>query len=332
MRTALLIAYLLTTATALADTGAAANNKTPTDKGAAEKSRGAELARVNDATIYEADVDRTLSQTPGVGAADRANPLVRAGVLNQLIERQLLTEYLAAQKIAATPKEVDVEIARQKAELDRSKQSLDALLAKLGQTEADYRAELAWKLSWQRFLDKQLTDEALEAFFKAHQREFDGSQLHVQHILLRPAIAGDDSAIASLVKQADDIRQQILDKKITFEAAAAKYSAGPSREKGGDIGHIGRHGPMVEAFNKAAFSLGPDDISQPVITPFGVHLIRALSVKPGTKKWTDVRDQLRTVLAQHLFDETAKQQLGAAKVEFLTRGPHFKPGTTQLEQ
>ncbi len=313
--------------TALAETPPKATDvaKTPADK-----TSGLELVRVNGKPIFDADVDRMLAKSGAIAAADRTNPLFRAAVLNQLVDRRLVQDFLVKSKVEASPQEVEVEIARLKAELDRSKQTLDQLLARTGQTDASLRAELAWELSWQRYVKQQITDESLEAFFNAHHLEFDGSELHVGHILLRPTVAGDDAALASLVKQAIDIRQQILDKKITFEAAAAKYSAGPSREKGGDLGYIGRHGPMVEPFNRAAFALGKDDISPPVATVFGIHLIRALSVKPGTKKWTDVRDPLRTAMTEQLFQQVATKQLATAKIEFTGKAPFIKPGTTEL--
>ena len=58
-----------------------------------------------------------------------------------------------------------------------------------------------------------------------------------------------------------------------FSELARKFSLCPSRQVGGELGEFGR-GRMVEAFETAAFALTVGQISGPVRTPFGYHLIR----------------------------------------------------------
>lgn len=58
----------------------------------------------------------------------------------------------------------------------------------------------------------------------------------------------------------------------TFEDLAPKFSKCPSRAKGGDLGEFGK-GRMVEAFETAAFDLAVGQVSKPVRTRFGYHLI-----------------------------------------------------------
>ncbi len=108
----------------------------------------------------------------------------------------------------------------------------------------------------------------MKAFFEKHRSHFDGSKIRVTHIILRPAKNGDQEEVATLQAQAEQIRQDILAKKITFADAVAKYSMGPSRRQNGDLGFIERTGPMVPAFTEAAFNLKPGEISPVVITPF----------------------------------------------------------------
>lgn len=59
----------------------------------------------------------------------------------------------------------------------------------------------------------------------------------------------------------------------TFDELAQKFSKCPSRARGGDLGEFGR-GRMVPAFEEAAFALKVDEVSGPVRTPFGYHLIK----------------------------------------------------------
>lgn len=72
-------------------------------------------------------------------------------------------------------------------------------------------------------------------------------------------------------EQAEQIRQEIIDGR-SFSAAAREYSECPSSSEGGDLGYFPR-GMMVPAFDKAAFNMPIGEISQPVQTEFGWHLI-----------------------------------------------------------
>ncbi len=73
-------------------------------------------------------------------------------------------------------------------------------------------------------------------------------------------------------------RQKILSGQISFEEAAKQVSTCPSGKKGGDLGFFDRE-QMVEAFSKAAFSLPKGQLSEPVETPFGWHLIKVVDQK-----------------------------------------------------
>ncbi len=71
--------------------------------------------------------------------------------------------------------------------------------------------------------------------------------------------------------EADKIREEILSGK-NFEQAAAESSKCPSGARGGDLGFFGK-GQMVQEFEKTAFELPVGEVSQPVQTQFGWHLI-----------------------------------------------------------
>jgi parvulin-like peptidyl-prolyl isomerase len=66
-----------------------------------------------------------------------------------------------------------------------------------------------------------------------------------------------------------------LNKGTNFTQLAAEKSLCPSKRKGGDLGTFGR-GAMVKEFELAAFSLQKGQISQPVKTEFGWHIIKRL--------------------------------------------------------
>lgn len=74
-------------------------------------------------------------------------------------------------------------------------------------------------------------------------------------------------------KEAVQIKKDIQSGNITFEDAARQYSLCPSGQKGGDLGFFNRR-QMVQQFSDAAFDLKVGEISDPVGTQFGWHIIK----------------------------------------------------------
>ena len=126
------------------------------------------------------------------------------------------------------------------------------------------------------------------------------------------------------------IREAIEAGKITFEQAAERFSVGPSRAQGGDLGFFPRRGVMSDTFSNAAFALEKDQISQPVESPYGVHLIRVTDTKPGTKQWTEVVNDLRLPASMEMFNNLAEKEHANAKIEFTGIVPYFKPDTHEV--
>lgn len=89
------------------------------------------------------------------------------------------------------------------------------------------------------------------------------SQIRASHILVKQDY------------EAQDILKK-LDEGKSFEELAKSFSMCPSSEQGGDLGAFSR-GQMVHEFENAAFELEVGEISAPVKTQFGYHLIKRLS-------------------------------------------------------
>lgn len=83
--------------------------------------------------------------------------------------------------------------------------------------------------------------------------------------------------LVSTEQEAENLRNEIAGGK-NFADAAAEYSKCPSGANGGDLGYFGR-GMMVKPFEDAAFELEVGELSKPVQTQFGWHLIEVTGKK-----------------------------------------------------
>jgi len=288
------------------------------------------VALVDGAAVTVGEVDAALATAlAGRTVSSVLLPRLRAEVLAQLIDR-LLVERAIGKNYRPSPEEVDKAVARFSQQAKDRGQSLDQILKERGANAKTLRRQLAWQLGWDSYLRDRLNDAMLKAYFERHQREFDGTQLRVRHILLRPQPGGKPEENAKLLAEAGSLRERIAAGKITFDQAARRFSAGPSRTAGGDLGYIPRRGVMVEPFARAAFALEKAEVSPPVATSFGVHLIEVTDIRPGNRDWVGVRDELLAPASKAMFDELAAAELKKAKVEFTGAMPYFRPGTREL--
>lgn len=83
---------------------------------------------------------------------------------------------------------------------------------------------------------------------------------------------GASHILVKTLPEAESLQQKIAE-GADFASLAREYSLCPSKRNGGDLGFF-RRGQMVKPFEEAVFSLEVDAISEPVITQYGVHLIK----------------------------------------------------------
>jgi len=300
-------------------------------------------AVVNGQAIPKKSVDRALK---GVRPDDLER--ARAEVMDFLIDNTLIDQYLVQQqKITVDEKELETRLKEIKAEIEKappgaqaSKKTLDQVLKDLDMSEAEFRAQVIADQRWEKFALAQSNDANLKALFERSPEVFDGSMVRARHILLT-ATNNDPKALEALKAQLADMRKQIAEKadaavaklpatadamtrqqehnkqvEEAFSALAREKSACPSKRDGGDINWFPRTGSMVEPFAAAAFALKPYEMSQPVQTQFGVHLILVTAKKPGQEvKFDQVKEEVREVYCNRLRDHLVAQLRKAATIQ-----------------
>jgi peptidyl-prolyl cis-trans isomerase C len=273
-------------------------------------------ATVNGEPIYAREVERELARVLGKRKAEAAAlAALRTKALSQLVDRRLILAHLAENGFAASSQDIDLAISRVRKQLAQQEVSLEAYVKDAGMSMDEFRHTLAWQIGWRRYLQKFITDDNLQRYFDKHRRQFDGTEMRVAHILFKVEPRNDEQALSEAIALAEQVRRQIQSGELSFADAAAKHSDAPTGTDGGDIGFIARRQPMPEPFSNAAFALDKGQISQPVVSPVGVHLIQCLEIKPGKSTWQDVRTKLVPAVTQYLFEWVADQQRPKATVE-----------------
>jgi peptidyl-prolyl cis-trans isomerase SurA len=131
------------------------------------------------------------------------------------------------------------------------------------------------------------------------------TQTHARHILIRPSeIVSEDEALRRL----REIRLRVEGGSGDFAELARQYSVDGSAGRGGDLGWI-YPGDTVPEFERAMNALAPGQISEPVRTPFGVHLIQVIERRTDEASPDRVRQMARQALRARRIDEAQQDWL-----------------------
>lgn len=274
------------------------------------------LATVNGFPITAEMVQRDLERTTaGIQLGTVEAEKARKATLKKLIDQRVAYAFLEKHQISAGKDEVDLRLEELKTELATVEKTIDDYLDQTSQTIDEFKFQMAWQISWQRYLDRKLTDEFLESHFLQNQRSMDGTELHVAHLLLKLPPNPTSDQVDTQMRQAESIAQQLETGTLSWDAAVAQYSEAPSKSAGGEIGWIKIDGPMPRTFTRQAFELADGKISQPVTTAFGIHLIKCLEIKPGTLGWRDVIDQVKSSASRAYFDAIVAKHRPEVSIE-----------------
>lgn len=125
------------------------------------------------------------------------------------------------------------------------------------------------------------TEEEIKAYFESHMDLFK-----------KPETATASHILVDSEEKATEILKEIK-AGLDFKDAAAKYSSCPSSAEGGSLGEFTR-GRMVPEFDAVVFDMTPGEVSEPVKTQFGYHLILLDSLTPaGEAHFEDVKGQIK---------------------------------------
>lgn len=157
-----------------------------------------------------------------------------------------------------------------------------------------------------------VTENQIQEFYSQHGDRFKiPEKVEARHILIQVEENADETAVESAKARAQDIYQKAI-KGEDFSELAQAFSEGPSKTSGGYLGSFGR-GSMVKPFEDAAFSLKAGEISQPVRTQFGWHVIKVETrTEASVKNLAEASEEIRKELEQQEMTNMAYYQAGEA--------------------
>ncbi len=247
------------------------------------------IAVVNGEKVTKGELDDKLEQQAG------------KNTLAQIVQQKLVFQYAAAHTIDVPDKDVETKLDEIKTHFPAGQ--FESMLKQQGLTLDDAHKVIKEQLLVKAAVDQQITvsDAQINDYMKINKVALgQTAQVHAAHILVKTRA------------QADDIEAQ-LKKGADFATLAAQYSTDTgSKAKGGDLGTFGP-GQMVPAFQAAAFKLKPGQISPPVQTPFGWHVIKVIESKPLTKQM--VVDQVKQQLESTQMTPFLQSLRTNAKIE-----------------
>jgi parvulin-like peptidyl-prolyl isomerase len=298
------------------------------------------VARVGDASISEEQLDRAVSFAAAQARAQgQSVPAEGAEGYDQFRSQALQT--LVQQKVVAfearecgnpckvTEKEIDDDLARIiETEFQGKQKEFDDFLKDRGITEADARDIVKNGLQQQKLFDHvtrgvRFTDADAKAYYEEHPDEFKvEAGRAARHILVETKA------------EADRLSAEVTPENFARLAEQNSTDTGSARQ-GGSLGQI-QKGQLVPEFEKAAFALKDGEISKPVKTQFGWHIIMVDITPARTTSFADAKDQIISSQLdqkrQTEFMTWSEEVVEDWNGRTVYADPDLEPATTEAEQ
>jgi parvulin-like peptidyl-prolyl isomerase len=301
------------------------------------------LAVVNGEAIMNSDFEKTAApileqytqSTPPAEQTPEKIKEFKQRLLDQMIDDKLLRQEALKRKIKVGKREIDEGIKQVKKRFPTDAE-FQGELKKENLTMAQFEKRIEEQLMVMKLIEQEIkskvpqpTDEQVRDFYNKIQAKMNGKdlgldkkeeeeianlakflgrmvseQVRARHILVavdKNATMEEKSAALKKVKKI----QQELKGGADFSELAQKYSDDPgSKSRGGDLGFFAKN-DMVPEFEKTAFSLNVGQVSEPVQTEFGYHIIK-VEEKRAARKLTF--DEVKNDLREFLYQKSAQKR------------------------
>ena len=275
------------------------------------------VAIVNDEVITEGDITSQVTSLLRDEDVPAPSPEqegeMRAALLERLIEQRLIIQ--EAKRKGASVDSSDVAQRLQQLH-DRlgTKEAYERMLQESGLNEEQLKTKIREQLMAQKAIDEEvrakvvLTPTELAQVAARPVASEGKEEVEAYHLLIR--IKPDRSAEQALAL-ANDLRRRISQGE-EFTVLAKDYSDDPHAQEGGLLGWI-KPGELLPELDHALFSLAPQEVSMPVQTRIGIHLLKAGNRRKLGEEQQDAQQSLQTRLYQQKFSELLQRWLNGLR-------------------
>jgi peptidyl-prolyl cis-trans isomerase C len=261
-----------------------------------------------DAKAFYAELDKITSRGAKIPPERLAR--IEQNILKRLVEKELVRQAVEKAGIKVEDAEIVSAYAEYKKRFQTDEQFQNYL--KHGRvTEASIRERITDKRSLEKLIESRgnlaVDDKQGKEFYAKNERFYvDKAGVRASHILIKLNEKATPEQTKAAMEKVKKVQADLAAKK-EFAEVAKKYSEGPSAPKGGDLGFFGP-GQMVKPFEEAAFKMKVGDLSAPVKTRFGLHIIKVIEKREERKKpYDEVKEQIvQTLKNKRFFQERRK--------------------------
>lgn len=260
---------------------------------------------------------------------------IKKSAVNSLINEEVVTRDAKSHKMTKVEdKEIDAQIDNLKKGLQKG-QTLEQALKNSNMTMAELRDHFRDRLIMMHYrqkmgddlrkkADETVTDAYMKDYYQKNLAKFkEPEQIHIRTILIKADPSGGTKVWNESLKKANDLAKKARAGE-DFAKLAEKYSQDPYAKKGGDVGwtHVGS---LYEEIDSAAESMKPGEISNPIMTIYGYHIIKLEGKKPAVqKKFEELnKEKLKKELAakeyKRLWDEWLDGLRRSNKIEYVAK-------------
>ena len=252
------------------------------------------VASVNGEKIKKSELYDMLVESYGADAVD------------SLINDKIIEKEADKENIKVTDKEVQTEIDKLASQYG-GEESLEQQLEAGGSSIDALKKDIVQYVETKKLLEPsiEITDDEMQDYFNENKDSFaQEEQVEASHILVEDK------------KTAEKVAKQLEEGK-DFADLAKEYSTDSSTQgNGGSLGYFGK-GDMVEEFEKAAFSMDIDEISDPVKSEYGYHIIKVTGKKEAKKaSLEDNKDEIKDALLESKMSEEYATWLEEVKKDY----------------
>lgn len=255
----------------------------------------------------------TAHEVQRYGEERHAHGVTESDLLEAVITDKILEKEIAARKIVARAEDIDRYVDDIMTRNHLTPVEFEKAMKDQGLTLEAYKRRVKGEMEKTQLLGQEIrtnvtvTDEEIQRYYDAHREEFATRRaVVVRDIFFGFRAEMTQGDVLRLIEQAKAVKQKIVAGQ-SFAELARHYSEGPGAANGGLLGTF-RRGEMDPTLEQVAFALGRGEVSQPLLTPHGIHLLKVDDVQTeGEVSLDDVKEQIRQALANQALDERFRE-------------------------